>query len=112
MDVFEQELYALGFRVTGASRRGGRAWSMGYGEHLTFVVHDHVDPERGRVLVTWRFALGPYLEGRGWQTTITDETALELFPSADVLVARDLEAVGAELARVLGTLPFGADAEG
>jgi hypothetical protein len=109
VDTFEQELAALGFAPAGISRRGGRMWTLPFNRHLTFAVHDAGDTGSGgaadhQVLVTWTFALGEHLLERGWQTSMTDESAVELYPATDVLVARDLDAVGGELSRVLASL--------
>lgn len=98
--AFEDELIALGFRLQGASRRGGRMWSLVLNRFLTFVLHDY----DGAVVLTWSFALGEYLEERGWRTSVTDASVVEVFPRADVRLPVDIEAVGAELTRVLASL--------
>lgn len=94
------DLLDLGFRPGGVSRRGGRMWSLGFNRHLRFLLHEYDD----RLLLTWSFALGEHLAERGWQVSISDESAVELYPTTDVVVARDAEAVRAEVTRVLGTL--------
>lgn len=99
-EAFDGELVALGFAPQGASHRGGRRWALAYNGFLTFVVHD-----RGEgVVLSWSFALGEYLEERGWRMSVTDTSVAELYPQHDVRVARDPEAVRAELARVLISL--------
>ena len=94
------DLLDLGFRPGGVSRRGGRFWSLPFNRHLRFLLHEYDD----RLLLTWSFALGEHLLERGWQVSISDETAVELYPAADVVVARDADAVRAEVTRVLATL--------
>ncbi|MFP4149514.1 MAG: hypothetical protein ACLFUG_09530 [Nitriliruptoraceae bacterium] len=97
---FEDELRALGFRPQGASRRGGRMWSLVLNRFLTFVLHGYDDA----VLLTWSFALGEFLEERGWRTSVTDASVVELYPQADVRLDPDIDAVGAEITRVLASL--------
>lgn len=97
---FADDLAALGFRPSGASRRGGRMWSLALNRFLTFVLHGYDDA----VVLTWSFALGEYLEERGLRTSVTDASVIELYPRADVRVPADIEAVGAEITRVLASL--------
>jgi hypothetical protein len=99
MVTFVDELATLGFRPVGASRRG-RSWAVAFNRHLTFTLHEYDE----RLLLTWSFALGEHLLERGWQTSMTDESAVELFPAGDVLVARDMAAVRGEITRVLASL--------
>lgn len=99
-DPVVDDLLALGFRPGGVSRRGGRFWALPFNRHLRFLVHEYDD----RLLLTWSFALGEHLAERGWQVSISDESAVELYPSNDVVVARDAAAVRAEVTRVLATL--------
>lgn len=98
--TFEDELLALGFRPQGSSRRGGRMWSLVLNRFLTFVLHGYDDA----VVLTWSFALGEYLEERGWRTSVTDASVIEVYPRADVRLAVDIDAVGAEITRVLASL--------
>lgn len=98
--TFDDQLETLGFRVTGASRRGGRMWTLPFNRFLTFVLHDYQDA----VVLSWSFALGDYLVERGWQSSVTDTSTAELYPQHDVKVPLDIEAVGGELTRVLASL--------
>lgn len=98
--TFDDQLETLGFRVTGASKRGGRMWSLPFNRFLTFVLHDYQDA----VVLSWSFALGDYLAERGWQSSLTDLSAAELYPQHDVKVPLDIEAVGGEITRVLASL--------
>ena len=98
--TFDDQLETLGFRVTGASKRGGRMWSLSFNRFLTFVLHDYQDA----VVLSWSFALGDYLAERGWQSSLTDLSAAELYPQRDVKVPLDIEAVGGEITRVLASL--------
>lgn len=97
--TFDDQLEALGFRVQGGSRRGGRMWSLPFNRYLTFTLHDYHDA----VVLTWSFALGEYLLSRGWQSSTTDASA-ELYPQRDVRLPLDIEAVGGEITRVLASL--------
>ncbi len=99
-DAVVDDLLDLGFRPGGVSRRGGRMWALPFNRHLRFLLHEYDD----RLLLTWSFALGEHLLERGWQVSISDETAVELYPANDVVVARDAGAVRAEVTRVLATL--------
>lgn len=98
--TFDDELESLGFRVQGASRRGGRRWVLAFNRFLTFVLHDYDD----HVVLTWSFAFGDYLAERGWQSSLTDASAAELFPMHDVRLPLDIDALGGEITRVLTTL--------
>lgn len=98
--TFDQQLAELGFRSQGASRRGGRMWALAFNRHLSFVVHEYDDA----VVLSWSFALGEYLEAQGWRVGVSDPTAVELYPSTDVRLAPDVEAVEGEITRVLATL--------
>lgn len=100
LTAFEEDLLALGFRPGGASRRGGRMWNLQANRHLRFLLHEYED----RLLLSWSFALGEHLLERGWQVSISDESAVELYPATDVVVARDPGAVRGEVTRVLASL--------
>jgi hypothetical protein len=99
-DRLEAQLAELGFRLQGESRRGGRMWALPFNRFLTFVLHDYGDV----VVMTWSVALGEYLVERGWRIGVTDTSTAELYPQVDVRVPRDIEAVEAEVRRVLGLL--------
>lgn len=104
-DTLHVDLEQLGFRVVGESRRGGRMWALAYNRHLRFVLHDHGSSSRDdRLLLSWSFAWGEFVQERGWQLSVTDETAAELYPASDVVVARSADAVRGEVLRVLSTL--------
>lgn len=75
-------------------------WSLPFNRFLTFVLHDYQDA----VVLSWSFALGDYLAERGWQSSLTDLSAAELYPQHDVKVPLDIESVGGELSRVLASL--------
>lgn len=57
-----------------------------------------------RLLLSWSFALGAFVLEHGWQLSLTDGSTAELYPSNDVIVAADAEAVRGEVMRVLTTL--------
>lgn len=98
--TFDDELEALGFRVAGSSKRGGRLWALPFNRFLTFTVHDYHDT----VLLTWAFALGEYLEERGFVLGSGETSFHELFPRTDVRLPLDIDAVGGEITRVLSSL--------
>jgi hypothetical protein len=98
--TFDDELEQLGFRVQGASRRGGRMWTLVFNRMLTFTLHDYDDA----IVLTWSFALGEYALERGWQIGASDTAAQELYPQRDVRLPLDAHAVRGEVTRVLATL--------
>ena len=98
--TFDHQLRELGFQVQGSSRRGGRMWSLAFNRFLTFVLHDYDDS----LVLSWSFALGEYLEQRGWRSSVTDTSVVELYPQHDVRVPVDISAVEGEITRVLGSL--------
>lgn len=104
-DDFTRAIAELGFEPGALSRRGGRTWLLAFNRHLTFSVHDggH-DGDGASILMSWALSLGEYLEERGWRLSVTDTSTAELYPQRDVRIARDVEAVGAEIGRVLATL--------
>jgi hypothetical protein len=101
----EEQLEQLGFRVSGESRRGGRMWGLAYNRFLRFALHDYA-PSGGddRLLLSWSFAWGEYVQERGWQLSLTDASTAELYPTTDVVVPPDGAAVRGEVLRVLSTL--------
>jgi hypothetical protein len=98
--TFDDGLEALGFRVQGESRRGGRMWALPFNRYLTFTLHDYHDA----VVLTWSFAFGDFLVDRGWQSSTTDASVAEIYPRRDVRLPVDIEAVGGEITRVLASL--------
>lgn len=97
---FSDELEALGFRVQGESRRGGRMWALPFNRFLTFVLHAYDDA----ALLTWSFDLGEFADERGWRSSVTDLTAAEIYPKHDVRLPLDVDAIGGEITRVLASL--------
>jgi hypothetical protein len=98
--TFEDGLEQLGFTLAGASRRGGRMWRLTFNRHLEFVLHDFHD----EVVLTWSVALGELVAERGWVLGSGETTFHELYPAHDVRLPASLDAVEAELRRVLGSL--------
>jgi hypothetical protein len=98
--TFDDQLEELGFQAAGSSRRGGRLWSLPFNRFLTFTIHDYHDA----VFLTWAFALGEFLEERGFVIGSGETSFHELFPRNDVRLPLDIEAVGGEITRVLATL--------
>lgn len=98
--TFDHQLRELGFQVQGSSRRGGRMWSLAFNRFLTFVLHDYGDT----LVLSWSVALGEYLEERGWRSSVTDTSVVELYPQHDVRVPMEITAVEGEITRVLGSL--------
>lgn len=102
-DTFEDQLEELGFRYQGRSRRGGQMWSLRFNRYVQFMIHDFGD---GAVIVTWSCELGEYLHERGMQIGAGEVDSQELYPRADARVPVDIEAVEAEIRRVLTRLRF------
>lgn len=98
--TFDDQLEMLGFVARSASRRGGRMWELRFNRFLRFVLHDYQDA----IVLSWSFALGEYLEERGWRSSVTDTSVAELYPQHDVKLPLDIEAVGGEITRVLASL--------
>ncbi len=98
--AFEDGLERLGFQLGSATRRGGRRWSLPVNRYLEFALHDYHDA----VVLTWSFALGDYVQARGWVLGTGERSFHDLYPAHDVRLEPDIEAVEAELRRVLGSL--------
>jgi hypothetical protein len=98
--TFDDELESLGFQPSGSSRRGGRLWTLSFNRFLTFTLHDYHDA----VLLTWAFALGEFVEERGFTIGSGETSFHELFPRRDVRLPLDIDAVGGEITRVLARL--------
>lgn len=100
------DLETLGFRSAGVSRRG-RVWTLAYNRYLRFTLHEYpaaTPGAEGRLLLSWSFAWGEFVLQRGWQLSVTDESAAELYPAGDTVVPADAEAVRGEVLRILTTL--------
>lgn len=98
--TFDDQLEALGFRVQGVSRRGGRQWALAFNRILTFTLHDYDDT----VVMTWHCELGEHVMERGWRLSVTDMSTAELYPQNDVRLPVDIDAVRGEITRVLASL--------
>jgi hypothetical protein len=98
--TFDDQLEELGFRASGASRRGGRMWVLPFNRFLTFTLHDYED----EVVLTWSFDLGEYVLERGWRVGTTDTSTVELYPVHDVRLPLDAGSVRGEVTRVLVTM--------
>ncbi len=98
--TFDDNLEALGFRVQGVTRRGGRQWALAFNRILTFTLHDYDDT----VVMTWSCELGEHIRERGWQMSVTDLSTAELYPQNDVRLPLDIGAVRGEITRVLASL--------
>lgn len=96
---FLRALTELGFTITQASRRSVTA-SLVFNRYLTFTAHDYGDC----CVISWVVALGEFAEANGWVLGVTDTSAAEMYPRADVRLARDGDAVRAEISRTLQTL--------
>jgi len=98
--TFDDQLEALGFRARSMSRRGGRRWDLPFNRFLTFMLHDYDD----HVVLTWTCAIGQALAEREWRASSGEPGEMELFPTYDVRLPLDIDAVSAEITRVLLTL--------
>ena len=99
-DDVTTRLVAIGFRPKGVSRRGGRMWVLPWSRILTFVLHEYQDA----CVLTWSLAFGEHLVERGWRSSITDPSVAEVYPEHDVRLPLEVEAVEAEIRRVLASL--------
>jgi hypothetical protein len=106
--TFDDQLEALGFRARSVSRRGGRRWDLAFNRVLTFMLHDYED----HVVLTWTCALGQVLAEREWRASSGEPGEIELFPSYDVRLPLDIEAISSEITRVLLTLRLDLGAPG
>ncbi len=102
METFDAAMQELGFVNQGASRRGGRVWTLELNRFLTFTLHDFGTD----VLLTWVCALGEYMLERSLQIGAAETTFQELYPRADVRLPSDPAAVEAEIRRTLRRLRF------
>ena len=98
--TFDDQLEALGFRARAMTRRGGRRWDLPFNRFLTFMLHDYDD----HVVLTWTCALGNALIEREWRASSGEPGEIEIFPSYDVRLPLDIDAVSSEITRVLLTL--------
>lgn len=102
-DDFHDSLLALGFAAMQRDRRGTVQYARSPNRYLTEWVHDD-----GRdALFTWEFELGLFCEAVGWQIGAAETSFQILYPQFDVRVAREVDAVAQEVARLerrLGTL--------
>lgn len=98
--TFEDHLEGLGFVLGGASRRGGRMWTLQLNSYVSFVLHDYHD----HVVLTWSAALGDLLQARGWVLGTGELSFHDVYPAHDVKLPASIEAVEAELRRVLQTM--------
>ncbi len=98
--TFEDHLEELGFVLGGASRRGGRMWTLQLNRHVTFTLHDYHD----HVVLTWSASLGDLLAERGWVLGTGELSFHDVYPAHDVKLPATIAAVEAELRRVLGTM--------
>jgi hypothetical protein len=98
--TFDDQLEALGFRARSMSRRGGRRWDLPFNRVLTFMLHDYED----HVVLTWTCALGQVFAERVWRASSGEPGEMELFPSYDVKLPLDIDAVSAEITRALISL--------
>ena len=98
--TFEDHLEELGFVLGGASRRGGRMGTLQLNSHVTFTLHDYHD----HVVLTWAASLGDLLAERGWVLGTGELSFHDVYPAHDVRLAASIDAVEAELRRVLATM--------
>lgn len=98
--TFEDQLGELGFADRGHDRFGARVWKLTFNTHLEFTLHQ----DDQAVTVTWRFDLGEFLLRKGWQIGAAETSFQELYPQRDARVAASVDAVEAEVRRVLAGL--------
>ena len=96
-DDFVEALGSLGFGVMQRDRRRAvTQYARTPNRYLTEWVHD----DGQEALFTWEFALGEFCDSMGWQMSAADQSLQILYPQYDVRIARDIEAVAVELARL------------
>ena len=93
---FAEVLATIGFVLVQEDRRGVLQYARHPNRFLTEWVHD--DGESA--LFTWEFELGEWCESVGWQIGAAETSFQILYPQYDVRVARDVDAVAAEVQRV------------
>jgi hypothetical protein len=95
-DPLHGELWSLGFQAVQQDRRGVVQYARRPNRHLTEWVHD----DGRELLFTWEFDLGGFCETMGWHLASGDTSIQILYPTHDVRIARDLEAVAIEVQRL------------
>lgn len=94
--TFHSELVALGFTAVQKDRRGVLQYARKANSYLTEWLHD----DGAEALFTWEFDLGEYCDAAGWQIGSAETSMHILYPQFDVRLARDIDAVAGELARL------------
>ena len=90
-------LAVLGFDPVQVDRRRAVVqYARRPNRYLTEWVHD--DGEE--LLFTWEFDLGEFCAAVGWQIGAAETSFQILYPQYDVRIARDLDAVAAEVSRL------------
>lgn len=100
--AFPEAMAALGFVNQGASRRGGRLWTLDFNRFLVFSVHDFGD----ELVFSWSFGLGEFVLEYDMQIGAAETSFQELYPRHDVRLPVDADAVSREVSRALGLLRF------
>ncbi len=93
---FHDELLTIGFEPQQKDRRGTVQYARRPNRYLTERVHDDGD----EALFTWEFDLGEFCSHVGWQIGAAEHSFQILYPQYDARIARDLEAVAVEVARL------------
>lgn len=96
-------LQELGFLPQGQTRRGGQQWVREHNRFLVFTLHHFGGDE---LVLTWSFELGEFFVERGMQIGAAETSFQELYPANDVRVPAEVDAVRAEVRRILGHLRF------
>ena len=95
-DELHGELGSIGFAAVQSDRRGTVQYARRPNRYLTEWVHD----DGRELLFTWEFDLGEFCEAIGWQIGAAETSFQILYPTYDVRIARDLEAVAIEVQRL------------
>ena len=90
------ELATIGFAPVEQDRRGMLRYARTPNRFLTEWVHDLGD----ELLFTWEFEMGEYCAAVGWQLGSAETSFQILYPQYDVKIARDLDAIAAEVQRL------------
>ena len=93
---FGDALAMIGFAFVQEDRRGVLQYARQPNRFLTEWVHD----DGREALFTWEFDLGEWCEAMEWQIGAAETSFQILYPQFDVRLARDLDAVAAEVQRI------------
>lgn len=95
--AFAEQLAVLGFEPVQSDRRRS---VVQYARHANRYLVEWVHDDGDELLFTWEFDLGTFCADVGWQIGAAETSFQILYPQFDVRIARDLDAVAAEVSRL------------